>query len=133
MPLIKARSSSIQDNVDLRGTPTAPTANDATNTTQVASTAFVKNNIANLIDSAPAALDTLNELAAAISDDASFASTVTTALAGKLALAGGTMTGDLTLSGAPTVNLHAATKAYVDQEIASYHHQRYRWSQRRCN
>jgi len=37
----------------------------------------------------------------------------------KLALAGGTMTGALTLSGAPTANLHAATKAYVDGEIST--------------
>jgi len=117
MPLIKARSSSIMNSVDLRGTPTAPTAAASTNTTQVASTAFVKTNIADLIASSPAALDTLNELAAAINNDASFATTVTNSLATKLALGGGTMTGALTLSGAPTANLHAATKAYVDQEI----------------
>jgi len=117
MPLIKARSSSIMNSVDLRGTPTTPTAAASTNTTQVASTAFVKTNIADLIASSPAALDTLNELAAAINNDASFATTVTNSLATKLALGGGTMTGALTLSGAPTANLHAATKAYVDQEI----------------
>jgi hypothetical protein len=68
---------------ELTGTPTAPTATAGTNTTQVATTAFVSTAVSNLIDSAPGALDTLNELAAAINDDASFASTVTTALGNK--------------------------------------------------
>lgn len=67
----------------LTGTPTAPTATAGTNTTQVATTAFVSTAVSNLIDSAPGALDTLNELAAAINDDASFAATVTTALGNK--------------------------------------------------
>jgi hypothetical protein len=67
----------------LTGTPTAPTATAGTNTTQVATTEFVSTAVSNLIDSAPGALDTLNELAAAINDDASFASTVTTALGNK--------------------------------------------------
>ena len=119
MPLIKARSSSIMESVDLRGTPTTATATAATNTTQVASTAFVKTNIANLVNSAPAALDTLNELALALNSDSSFSATITTALAAKLALAGGTMTGLITLSGAPTSGLHATTKTYVDAGIAA--------------
>jgi hypothetical protein len=67
----------------LTGTPTAPTATAGTNTTQVATTAFVTTAVSNLVDAAPGALDTLNELAAAINDDASFASTVTTALGNK--------------------------------------------------
>lgn len=98
----------------LSGTPTAPTAAANTNTTQIATTAFVQTEITDLIGGAPGALDTLNELADAINDDSSYASTVTAALGTKLALAGGTMTGALTLSGAPTVGLHAATKTYVD-------------------
>lgn len=53
--------------------------------------------LADVVDGAPALLDTLNELSAAIGDDPSFAATMTTALAGKLALAGGTMTGNLSL------------------------------------
>lgn len=72
----------------LTGTPTTPTAAPGTNTTQIASTAFVK--AANdallatiLGDAPPAALDTLNELAEALADDANFAATVTTALATK--------------------------------------------------
>lgn len=67
----------------LTGTPTAPTAAAGTNTTQIASTAYVRTAIANLIASSPAALDTLNELAAALGDDPNFAATMTTALAGK--------------------------------------------------
>lgn len=65
------------------GTPTAPTAAATTNTTQIATTAFVRTEIANLVDSAPGTLDTLNELAAALGDDPNFATTVTTSLAGK--------------------------------------------------
>lgn len=65
------------------GTPTAPTAAAGTATTQIATTSFVATAVANLVASSPAALDTLNELAAALGDDANFASTMTTALAGK--------------------------------------------------
>jgi len=64
----------------LTGTPTAPTANAGTNSTQIATTAFVTTAVANLIDSAPGTLDTLNELAAAINDNASFAATIATSL-----------------------------------------------------
>ena len=65
------------------GTPTAPTAVLGTDTTQIATTEFVQNAIEALINSSPGALDTLNELAAALGNDANFASTVTTALAAK--------------------------------------------------
>ena len=68
----------------LTGTPTAPTAAAATNTTQIATTAFVKTAVSNLIDSAPGTLDTLNELAAALGDDANFSTTMTTALGNRL-------------------------------------------------
>jgi antitoxin component YwqK of YwqJK toxin-antitoxin module len=114
MPIIKARSSSLIQNVDLRGTPTAPTANRGTATTQLATTGFVGNAVSDLIDSAPNLLDTLNELALAINDDASFATTVTNSIATKVALAGDTMTGFLTLHADPSSNMHAATKQYVD-------------------
>ena len=84
------------------------------NSTNVATTAYVTTAIANLSDSAPAALNTLNEIAAALGDDANYASTTTAAIAAKLPLAGGTLTGDLVLSGAPTSGLHPATKTYTD-------------------
>jgi len=63
------------------GTPTAPTAAAGTNTTQVATTAFVGTAVSALVASAPAALDTLNELAAALGSDANFSTTMTNALA----------------------------------------------------
>ena len=73
--------------------------------------------VSNLVDGAPALLDTLNELAAAIADDEAFSTTITTSIAEKVAKAGDTMTGDLTLAGAPTSDLHASTKKYVDDSI----------------
>jgi hypothetical protein len=105
----------------LTGVPTAPTAAANTNTTQVATTAYVQTEITDLIAAAPGALDTLDELAAALGDDAAFATTVTNSLAAKLPLAGGTMSGAIAMGtskitglGTPTVNTDAATKAYVD-------------------
>lgn len=71
-----------------------------------------------LIAGSPTALDTLNELAAALGNDAAFATSVTTALGARLQLAGGTMTGLLTLSGDPTQALQASTKQYTDQQIS---------------
>ncbi|WP_334361678.1 tail fiber protein [Escherichia coli] len=68
---------------NLTGTPTTPTAPQGTNNTQIASTAFVMAAIAALVDSSPDALNTLNELAAALGNDPNFATTMTNALAGK--------------------------------------------------
>jgi hypothetical protein len=105
----------------LTGVPTAPTAAANTNTTQVATTAYVQTEINDLIASAPGALDTLNELATALGNDAAFSTTVTNSLATKLPLAGGTMTGAIAMGtnkitglGTPTVSTDAATKAYAD-------------------
>ncbi|HDY2913045.1 TPA: tail fiber protein [Escherichia coli] len=67
----------------LTGTPTTPTASQGTNSTQIASTAFVMAAIAALVDSSPDALNTLNELATALGNDPNFATTITNALAGK--------------------------------------------------
>jgi hypothetical protein len=95
---------------------TTPTAG-----TDAANKSYVDDTVAAVIDSAPAALDTLNELAAALGDDANFAGTVTTALATKLPLAGGTMSGAIAMGtskitglGDPTSAQDAATKTYVD-------------------
>ena len=77
--------------LDLSGkTLTLPSAQAATtqsasdNTTKVATTAYVTTAITNLVDSAPAALDTLNEIAAALGDDANYATTTATSLGQKL-------------------------------------------------
>jgi hypothetical protein len=105
----------------LTGVPTAPTAAANTNTTQVATTAYVQTEITDLIAAAPGALDTLNELATALGNDAAFSTTVTNSLATKLPLAGGTMTGAIAMGtskitglGTPTTGTDAATKAYAD-------------------
>lgn len=86
---------------ELTGTPIAPTAAAGTNTTQIATTAFVGTGIANLVDSSPDALNTLNELAAALGDDANFSTTVTNSIATKAPLASPTFTGTATV---PTLN-----------------------------
>ncbi len=101
------------------GIPLAPTASASTNTTQIATTAFVTTAVANLVSSAPSTLDTLNELAAALGDDANFSTTVTNSIATKLPLAGGTLTGDLILYANPTAALGAATKQYTDTQVAT--------------
>lgn len=67
-------------------------------------TTYADNAVSNLVDSAPSSLDTLNELAAALNDDANFSTTVTNSIATKLPLAGGTMTGNIVMSGTETVD-----------------------------
>ena len=94
---------------------------DPTLAQDAATKAYTDLQITNLIAAAPGALDTLDELATALGDDASFATTVTNSLAGKLPLAGGTMSGAIAMGtskitglGTPTVSTDAATKAYAD-------------------
>lgn len=79
---------------------------------------YTDNAVAALVDSAPAALNTLNELAAALADNVD-ANGLAVAIGNKLPLAGGTMTGAITLSGAPSSDLHASTKLYVDEAKAN--------------
>ncbi|WP_254867917.1 phage tail protein, partial [Salmonella enterica] len=76
------------DSPNFTGKPTAPTADQSSNDNQLATTAFVRSAIAALVDSSLGALDTLNELAAALGDDPNFATTMTNALAGKQPLDG---------------------------------------------
>ena len=75
---------------------TATTQSASDNSTKVATTAYTDTAIANLVDSSPGALNTLNELAAAINDDASFSTTVNNNIATKMPLSGGEFTGDVT-------------------------------------
>lgn len=105
----------------LTGTPTAPTAAAGTSTTQIASTAFVQAAVAALIASSPAALDTLNELAAALGDDPNFATTMTNALAAKAPLASPALTGNPTAptAAAGTNTTQLANAAFVRAEIGS--------------
>jgi hypothetical protein len=81
--------------------------------------AYTDTDIAALVDSAPALLDTLNELAAAIGDNPNYATDLATSVGTKVSKAGDTMTGLLVLSADPSANLGAATKQYVDGEVSS--------------
>jgi hypothetical protein len=71
-----------------------------------------------LVDASPSTLNTLNELAAALNDDPSFATTISTSIGTKVSKAGDTMTGDLYLPHSPTAALQAATKQYVDDQVS---------------
>ncbi|WP_236943040.1 prophage tail fiber N-terminal domain-containing protein, partial [Escherichia sp. MOD1-EC6096] len=71
------------DSPAFTGTPTTPTPPDDAVGLEMANAAFVRKLLAALVDSSPEALDTLNELAAALGNDPNFATTVTKALAGK--------------------------------------------------
>ncbi|MDA8928878.1 tail fiber domain-containing protein [Gammaproteobacteria bacterium] len=115
----------LASSLDLTGkTVTVATASAGDNDTSVASTAFVRQEITSLVDSAPAAMDTLNELAAALGDDANFSTTVNTSIAAKLPLAGGTMTGDLNFgdsdkaifgAGSDLQIYHDGSHSYIDE------------------
>jgi hypothetical protein len=67
-------------------------------------TTYADTAITNLVDSSPAAMNTLNELAAALGDDANFSTTVTNSIATKLPLAGGTLSGALDVTGTVTAD-----------------------------
>ena len=86
---------------------------------EVDAKAYTDTEIADLVGAAPALLDTLNELSVAIANNPNYATDAAAAVAGRVAKSGDTMTGDLTLPGAPTLALHAATKGYVDAAQAS--------------
>ena len=96
-----------------------------TSAQDAATKAYVDSEVAGLVDSAPGALDTLNELAAAIGDDANFSTTITNSIATKLPLAGGTMTGAIAMGNSkitglatPTASTDAATKGYIDSTFS---------------
>jgi hypothetical protein len=100
------------------GTPSA--------NTDAATKSYVDTQISNLVDAAPGALDTLNELAAAINDDASFSTTVTNSIATKVAKAGDSMTGALSMGNnkitdlaSPTASTDAVPKSYIDTVFGS--------------
>jgi len=120
---ITASSGTVSGNWAVSGTLTVAT---PSNDTDAASKAYVDTAVSNVVDSAPGALDTLNELAAALGDDANFSTTITNSLATKLNLSGGTMTGDIVLgankitsTATPATDDTLTRKGYVDSILGS--------------
>ena len=119
-------TAKIADSVALGGSPTTTTQSAGDNTTKVATTAYTDAAIAALADTAPAALNTLNELAAALGDDANYAATTTTAIGLKAPIASPTFTGNI---GMPNASIDLAmmnvnsvdSDQYVDGSIDAVH------------
>ena len=106
------------DSPTLTGTPLAPTAANTTNNTQIATTAYVKTVIGDLINSAPAALDTLGEIATSLANNASLSSSLTSSIALKAPLADPTFTGTVTLPDNTVVLGTKTTGDYVASLVA---------------
>ncbi|MCK1493473.1 hypothetical protein IVB14_24370 [Bradyrhizobium sp. 180] len=121
-PLLMPKSQLVPLNSPaFTGVPTAPTAPVGTNSAQIATMAAIANAISALLGGAPAALDTLKELADALNDDASFAATITNQLALKAPLASPSLTGTPTaptVAGTTDATTKIATTAFV-QAVAA--------------
>ena len=101
---LSTTNGQIKSSVSLANGVTATTQGQSDNSTKVATTSYVRSAVANVVDSAPATLDTLNELAAALGDDANYATTTANSIGTKLPKSGGQMTGNITMSGSQTVD-----------------------------
>ena len=88
----------------LTGVPTAPTAAVATNTTQIATTAYVRGEVAALVNSAGATLDTLGEIATALGNDPNLSATLTTSIGLKAPIASPTFTGTVTIPSGASIS-----------------------------
>jgi hypothetical protein len=110
-------------NMNAGTTATITNLTSPTNANDAATKGYVDQEVSALVDSAPGTLDTLNELAAALGDDADFSTTITNSIATKLPLAGGTMSGEIAMGSNkitgvtdPTGAQDASTKAYTDAQ-----------------
>ena len=114
--------SKLADSGALGSAVTATTQSASDDSTKLATTAFVQAAVTSLIDGAPGSLNTLNELAAAINDDSSYATTLTTALATKLPLVGGILTGDTTLANTKKVifNHSSGAGAFIKHQSGHF-------------
>ena len=101
------------------GSTSVPTANADNNSKTVANTAFVKTAIANLLNGAPSQLDTLQELSAALGNDANFSATVANEIGEKVSKSGDTITGPILYDNTPNDDTELPNKAYVDAAINS--------------
>jgi len=113
-------SNQLKETVSIKDGVTATTQAQSDNSTKLSTTAYVRTAIADLVDSSPAALNTLNELAAALGDDANFSTTVNNNIAAKLPLAGGTITGDVIIASGTTnknVNIDVDSKIRFDDAL----------------
>jgi len=107
-------SDKIADSIALTGKPTAPTASNSTNDNQIATTSYVKNIISDLMGGATGSLDTLQELAAALQNNADFGNTIVASIATKVSLATDeTITGIKTFASSATPIFKSLTTAGV--------------------
>jgi hypothetical protein len=104
---------------NLTGVPTAPTASSGTSNTQIANTQFVRTEISNLVSSAPATLDTLNELATALGNDPNFATTISNSLGQKANLSGASFTGTVS---APSGNFSVLQQNGINVSVSGHQH-----------
>ena len=100
MALTKVKGHIIADDLALGGNPTTSTQSASDNSTKIATTAYVTTAVSNLVDGAPSTLNTLNEIAAALNDDAALNTTLTNSIATKAPLANPDFTGQLQVSNA---------------------------------
>ena len=96
------------------GETSVPTANSGNKSKTIANTEFVQNSIASLVDSAPDTLNTLNELAKALGNDANFAATVAEKIGEKISKSGDTITGPILYDKTPNDSAELVNKSYTD-------------------
>jgi hypothetical protein len=95
------------------GVPTAPTAATSSNTTQIATTAFVKDVIAQIVDGAPDAMNTLKEMSQALNDDKNYFATITNTLTNKADKNNPVFTGTATFTGGVNIPINGLNIANV--------------------